>query len=111
MLAPFVKIPNLMPELAISQDIDANELVDDVNEAAIFADVLRGLSEQQQSAKDRVPQAGGPLQQPGGMGGAGGVPVGANPADVSGVGGGNIGVGSAPPSGEAGFTGSPSEIA
>ena len=111
MLAPFVKIPNLIRELAISQDIDPNELVNDVNEAAIFADVLRGLSEQQQSAKDRVPQAGGPLQQPGGMGGAGGVPVGANPADVSGVGGGNIGVGSAPPSGEAGFTGSPSEIA
>jgi hypothetical protein len=111
MLAPFVKIPNLIRELAISQDIDPDELVNDVNEAAIFADVLRGLNEQQQPAENGIPQAGGAPQQPGGMGGVGGVPVGANPADVSGVGGGNIGVGSAPLAGEAGFTGNSSEIA
>jgi hypothetical protein len=111
MLAPFVKIPNLIRELAISQDIDPNELVNDVNEAAIFADVLRGLNEQQQPAETGVPQAGAAPQQPGGMGGVGGVPVGANPADVSGVGGGNIGVGSAPLAGEAGFTGNLAEAA
>jgi len=111
MLAPFVKIPNLIRELAISQDIDPDELVNDVNEAAIFADVLRGLNEQQQPAENGIPQTGAASQQPGGMGGVGGVPVGANPADVSGVGGGNIGVGNAPLAGEAGFTGNLVEAA
>ena len=111
MLAPFVKIPNLIRELAISQDIDPNELVNDVNEAAIFADVLRGLNEQQQPREDGIPPAGAAGQQPNSMDGAGGVPVGANPEDVSGVGGGNIGIGSAPVAGEAGFTGNLDEAA
>lgn len=111
MLAPFVKIPNLIRELAISQDIDPNELVNDVNEAAIFADVLRGLNEQQQPREDGISPAGAAGQQPDSMGGAGGVPVGANPEDVSGVGGGNIGIGSAPVAGEAGFTGNLAEAA
>jgi hypothetical protein len=111
MLAPFVKIPNLIRELAISQDIDPNELVNDVNEAAIFADVLRGLNEQQQPREDGIPPAGAAGQQPDSMDGAGGVPVGANPEDVSGVGGGNIGIGNAPVAGEAGFTGNLDEAA
>ena len=33
MLAPFIKIPNLIRELAIAQDIDPDSLVNDVNEA------------------------------------------------------------------------------
>ena len=36
MLAPFIKIPNLIRELAISQDIDPDSLVNDVNEAQIY---------------------------------------------------------------------------
>tara|TARA_R100000008_G_scaffold86736_1_gene81234 strand:- start:5691 stop:7841 length:2151 start_codon:yes stop_codon:yes gene_type:complete len=109
-LAPFVKIPNLIRELAISQDIDPNELVNDVNEAAIFADVLRGLNEQQQP-QGGVPQAGATDGAGASMDGSGGVPVGANPADDSGVGGGNIGVGDTPLAGEAGFTGNIAEAA
>jgi hypothetical protein len=104
MLAPFIKIPNLVRELAISQDIDPDQLVNDTDEAAIFADILRGLNESQNS-----PEATPFSQQPGPMGADGGVPVGANPMDASGVGGGNIGVGTSPLAGEAGFTGNNQE--
>jgi len=64
MLAPFVKIPNLIRELAISQDIDPDLLVNDVNEAQIFADILRGLNVEQGNMPD--PAAAG--EQPGGVG-------------------------------------------
>ena len=102
MLAPFIKIPNLMKELAISQDIDPDELVNDPNEAAIFADILRGLSNAAQNSPE-APAAG---QHPPNMGANGGIPVGANPMDPSGVGGGNIGIGNTPVAGESNFTGS-----
>jgi len=101
MLAPFIKIPNLIKELAISQDIDPDQLVNDANEAAVFADILKGLTNEPQNGKG-TPPAG---QQPPNVGGDAGVPVGADTMDESGVGGGNIGVGTAPPSGESGFTG------
>jgi len=102
-LAPFIKIPNLIKELAIAQDIDPELLVNDVNEAAVFADILRGLT----NAQGTGPQAGATNQPQEGMGGAGAPPVGANAMDSSGVGGGNIGVGNAPIAGESGFTGNP----
>ena len=105
MLAPFIKIPNLIKELAISQDIDPEELVNDTNQAAIFADILRGLNVQQGAGEE----AGTVGQQPQGMAGTGGAPAGANPQDISGVGGGTIGTGSTPIAGEDGFTGTPPE--
>ena len=40
MLAPFIKIPNLIRELAIAQDIDPDLLVNDINDAQIFAEML-----------------------------------------------------------------------
>ena len=43
MLAPFVKLPNLMRELAIAQDIDPDSLVNDVNEAQVYAQMLQGM--------------------------------------------------------------------
>src|SRR5210317_1051307 len=101
MLAPFIKIPNLMRELAIAQDIDPDSLVNDINDAQIFAEMLRGLNVQQQASE----QAQGPSQQQDGMGGTGGIPAGANPQDASGVGGGTIGTGNVPQSGESNFTG------
>ncbi len=100
MLAPFIKIPNLIRELAISQDIDPDALVNDISDAAIFAEVLRGLNER--TTGEVAPAAG---QQPTGMGGAGGVPQGVGGAPQDTVGGGGIGVGNAPSAGEAGFTG------
>ena len=102
MLAPFIKIPNLIKELAISQDIDPDELVNDPNEAAIFADILRGLSNAPGNGQEAPPNS----QQPPDMGANAGVPSGANPMDPSGVGGGNIGIGNTPVAGESNFTGS-----
>jgi hypothetical protein len=101
MLAPFIKIPNLIKELAISQDIDPDQLVNDANEAAVFADILKGLMNEPQNGK-APPPAG---QRPADVEGNADLPVGANSMDESSVGGGNIGVGTAPIAGESGFTG------
>ena len=100
MLAPFIKIPNLIRELAISQDIDPDALVNDTNEAAVFAEILRGLNER--TTGEVAPATG---QQPTGMGGVGGVPQGTGPNDETAVGGGGIGIGGSPTAGETGFTG------
>ena len=105
MLAPFVKIPNLMRELAIAQDIDPESLVNDMNEAAIFADMLRGLANVQGTGPEAQPTG----EQPGGLGGTAGAPAGANQPNVSGLGNGQIGVGNVPVAGETGFTGTPQE--
>ncbi len=97
MLAPFVKIPNLIRELAIAQDIDPDSLVNDENQAKVFAEILRGLNELQQTET--------PDQQPPSMAGSGG--MGQTPTDgsVQGVGSGDIGVGATPVAGESNFTG------
>ena len=100
MLAPFIKIPNLIKELAISQDIDPDQLVNDPQEAAIFADILRGLNERVTSQ-----EAPAPGQQSPNMGTPEGVPSGPPPVDQSGVGGGTIGIGNAQVAGESNFTG------
>ncbi len=105
MLAPFIKIPNLMRELAIAQDIDPESLVNDMNEAAIFADMLRGLANVQGTGPEAQPTG----EQQTGMEGTGGLPAGANQPNVSGLGNGQIGVGNVPQSGETGFTGTPQE--
>ena len=92
-----------MKELAISQDIDPDELVNDPTEAAIFADILRGLINATGNGQEAPPNS----QQPPDMGANPGIPSGANPMDPSGVGGGNIGIGNAPVAGESNFTGQP----
>ena len=104
MLAPFIKIPNLVRELAISQDIDPDLLVNDVNDAAIFAEVLRGLNERT-TGQEAAPAG----QQPGNMGTPAGVPTTVGPNDATAVGGGGIGIGDAPSAGQDGFTGNTSE--
>jgi len=107
MLAPFIKIPNLVRELAIAQDIDPDQLVNDVNEAQLYAEVLRGL----QSAQQGTGPEGGPAgQPPAGVGGPESVSGGPPPVDNSGVGGGTIGTGNVPVAREAGFTGNPPPI-
>ena len=103
MLAPFIKIPNLMRELAISQDIDPDSLVNDANEAQLYAQMLKGLmANVQQGAGEAAGAADG---QAGDMGGVGGVPPSPEGTDVQGSGNGTIGVGTAPTAGESGFTG------
>ena len=103
MLAPFIKIPNLIRELAISQDIEPDELVNDVNDAAIFAEILKGLMPNDKQGTSEEAAATG--EQPASMGGARELPAGTGPNDETAVGGGGIGIGSAPIAGEAGFTG------
>jgi hypothetical protein len=105
MLAPFVKLPTLIKELAIAQDMEPDELVNDVNEAQIFAEILRGLNGQ---ATGEEALASGE-QQPN-MGAPEGVPAGADPTDPTGVGGGTIGTGTTPTAGEGGFTGNVTPI-
>tara|TARA_A100001388_G_scaffold117514_1_gene86806 strand:+ start:5119 stop:7236 length:2118 start_codon:yes stop_codon:yes gene_type:complete len=106
MLAPFIKIPNLMRELAISQDIDPDSLVNDANEAQLYAKMLQGMmanAQQEASAEDSPAGAGQ------GVGSPEGVPDGPPRTDDSGRGNGTIGVGTAPSAGEAGFTGNAPE--
>ena len=103
MLAPFIKIPNLMRELAISQDIDPDSLVNDANEAQLYAKMLQGMMANVQQGTG---EAGGPPAGPAqDMGGVGGVPPSPEGTDVQGSGNGTIGVGTAPNAGESGFTG------
>ena len=100
MLAPFIKIPNLIKELAISQDMDPAELVNDPEEAAIYAEILRSLNVNQQADSPESPDVG---EQRGSMEGNGAVPSGANPMDATGSGNGTSGTGVTPMAGEAGF--------
>ena len=106
MLAPFIKLPNLVRELAIAQDIDPEELVNDLDEAQLYAEVLRGMQNAQQGTG---PEGGPAGQPPAGMGGPDAVPNGPAPVDASGVGNGTIGTGNVPVAGEDGFTGNPPE--
>ena len=100
MLAPFMKIQNLIRELAISQDMDPEELVNDPDEAAIYAEILRSLNVNQPRNGDEGESMG---QQPGGMEGNGGVSSGANAMDATGSGNGTIGTGTTPMAGETSF--------
>ena len=106
MLAPFVKIPNLMRELAISQDIDPDSLVNDANEAQLYAKMLQGMMANAQQAASAE---AGPAGEQQGMAPDGGVPQGSQGIDDSGRGNGTIGVGTAPSAGEAGFSGNAPE--
>ena len=107
MLAPFVKLPNLMRELEIAQDIDPDSLVNDVNEAQLYAQMLQGMMQNAQQAASA--EAGGAPQQQG-VAPNGGVPSGPPGIDDSGRGNGTIGVGVAPNAGEAGFTGNAPQV-
>jgi len=103
MLAPFIKIPNLMRELAIAQDIDPDSLVNDQNEAQLYAQMLKGMmANVQQGTGEAGGAAAGPAAD---MAGAGGVSPSPEGTDLQGSGNGTIGVGTAPTAGESGFTG------
>ena len=95
-----------MRELAISQDIDPDSLVNDANEAQLYAKMLQGMmanAQQEASAEDSPAGAGQ------GVGSPEGVSDGPPRTDDSGRGNGTIGVGTAPSAGEAGFTGNAPE--
>ena len=94
-----------MRELAISQDIDPDSLVNDLNDAQIYAKLLQGLQNAQQQPS---PNGQPPSQQPAGMAGAQGVPQQSPQPNGSGLGNGTIGTGDVPSAGETGFTGNTS---
>ena len=102
MLAPFIKIPNLMRELAIAQDIDPDSLVNDQNEAQIYAEMLKGMMPDAQQGNG---EGANPNSQQQGMAQPNGVPQQPSGTNNQGNGNGTIGVGATPTAGEAGFTG------
>jgi hypothetical protein len=82
-LAPFAKMDYIIREIAKSLELDADKVTNNIAEAALQAEVMKGMQ---------------PEVQPG-------APAGANPMDPTGAGGGTIGVGQAPVPGEQGFSG------
>ena len=87
-LAPFAKFQYIIREIAKSLDLDADKVTNNMDEAAIQAELMKAFQQ------DQPPPQGGS-----------GAPAGADAMDTSGAGGGNIGVGQAPLPQEKGFSG------
>jgi len=95
-LAPFVRWHTCLKEIAKSLDIDPDQLINDPDKAAIYAQIMGMANGNQNNTA-----ATGRQDQ---MGQTSPVPPGASPTDPTGAGGGNIGTGNAPMPGEAGFS-------
>ena len=95
-IAPFVRWHSILREIAKSLDIDPDQLINDPENAQIFAKIM-GMTNGNQQAQNNN-------QQQTGMANTQGVPSGANPTDATGAGGGNIGVGNVPQPGETDFS-------
>jgi|TARA_B100000035_G_scaffold313434_1_gene327121 hypothetical protein len=83
-LAPFAKFQYVIREIAKSLDLDPDKVTNNMNEAALQAEMMKQF---------QAP----PEQQ--------GAPAGVDAGDPTGAGGGNIGTGQAPVPGEQGFSG------
>ena len=81
-LAPFAKFQYIIREIAKSMELDPDKVTNNMNEAAIQAEMMKGFQQEQ-------PQS--PEAQ-------------ANPLDPTGAGGGTIGTGQVPVPGEQGFS-------
>ena len=90
-LAPFAKFQYVIREIAKAMDLDPDKVTNNMDEAAVQAELMKGMQAEQ------------PQQQPQQA------PAGANPMDPTGAGGGTIGTGIAPRPGEQGFTGVPQQ--
>jgi len=84
-LAPFAKFQYIIREIAKSLDLDPDKVTNNMNDAAIQAELMKQFQQEKQAEQ--------------------GAPAGANPMDPTGVGGGNMGVGQAPTPQEQGFSG------
>ena len=84
-LAPFAKFQYIIREIAKALDLDPDKVTNNMDEAALQAELMKGF------------QAPLPEQQ--------GMVAGANPMDSAGTGGGTIGTGQVPLPQEQGFTG------
>ena len=88
-LAPFAKFQYVIREIAKAMDLDPDKVTNNMDEAALQAELMK----QFQAPLDNQQQ-----QQP---------PAGTDPMDPTGAGGGTIGTGVVPTPGEQGFTGTP----
>jgi len=95
-IAPFVRWHSILKEIAKSLDIDPDQLINDPENAQIFAKIMGMTNGNQQTQSPSGGQAN--------MGDTQGVPSETNPADTTGAGGGNIGAGSVPQPGEDQFS-------
>ena len=84
-LAPFAKFQYIIREIAKSMDLDPDKVTNNMDEAALQAEIMKVFQAPQ--AEQEAPVAG------------------VDAMDTSGAGGGNIGVGQAPVPNEQGFTG------
>ena len=80
-LAPFAKFQYIIREIAKSLELDPDKVTNNMDEAAIQAELMKGFQQQQPPAQ------------------------GVNPMDPTGAGGGNIGTGQVPTPQEQGFSG------
>jgi len=83
-LAPFAKFPYIIREIAKSMELDPDKVTNNMNDAAIQAEILKGMQQEQQQQQGQV--------------------AGADAMDPTGAGGGTMGVGQAPVPGEQGFS-------
>jgi hypothetical protein len=105
-VAPFIKVNKLISELAVSLELDPDELMNDPDEAAIMARII-GM---QNAGQGTGAEAGPADQQQGAMGTPEGLPPEAQGLGVTGTGGGNIGTGNIPQPGEGEFAGTPRAV-
>ena len=105
-VAPFIKVNKLISELAISLDLDPDELMNNPEEAALMAQII-GM---QNAGQTTGAEAGPDNAQQGLMGTPEGVPPEAQGLGVTGTGGGNIGTGNVPQPGEGEFAGTPRAV-
>ena len=99
-IAPFVKISEIIKELAYSLDLDPDEVINDPAAAEIYAKII-GLQNAQQQGQEQPPGPGVESA----MGGAQGVPPKVAGTDSQGTGNGTIGTGNVSQPGEMEFTG------
>ena len=81
-LAPFTKFPYIIREIAKSLELDPDKVTNNMDEAAIQAEIMKGFQQELPAPEDGQPQA-----------------------DPSGAGGATIGTGGVPAPGQQGFTG------
>jgi hypothetical protein len=99
-LAPFAKFQYVIREIAKSLDLDPEKVTNNMNDAAIQAELMKQFQKPAEEMPQMMPQQQQQPQQ---------APAGANPADPTGAGGGTIGTGVAPTPNEQGFTGVPQQ--
>ena len=98
-LAPFARMDYIVREIAKSMDLDPDKVANSMSQAAVQAEILKKLQEQNPPPAPPPPQQGQPP-----------APAGGQVEDTQGSGGGTIGTGSVPTPEEEGFTGNQGQL-